>query len=79
MPLLYWVALQKMPNFCNSLSGGPHENSNGILCAWHDYSELMHIMEFVSEYMSLDSLYTILTKLTKLLVSLELVKEKDFL
>lgn len=36
-------------------------------------------MEFVSEYMSLDSLYTILTKLTKLLVSLELVKEKDFL
>lgn len=56
---LYWFAIKKIPTFCNSLSGGLHQNSDGILGTWHDYSELMHIMEFVSEYKSLYSLCAI--------------------
>jgi hypothetical protein len=63
MHILYWIALQTIPNFCNLLSGGSHQNSEDILGAWHDYSEPMHKMEFVSECMSLNSLYTIQTEM----------------
>ena len=59
MYFLYWFAIKKIPNFCNSLSGRPHQNGEGILRAWHDYSEAMHITEFVSECMSLYSLCVI--------------------
>lgn len=54
---MYGIVLQNIPNSYNALCGGPQQNSEGVLGAWHDHSEAMHIMEFVSECMSLCSLY----------------------
>ena len=49
MYTLYGVVTQEIPNHSTWVSRGTHQHSDGALSAWKDYSEAMHMMEFLSE------------------------------